>query len=209
MYKRYIKTILDYILALILLPLLLIVTIFVTIAIKLDDGGKVFYIAQRLGKDGKPFGMFKFRSMIENAPDIRNSDNSTYSSPDDPRLTRVGKVLRETSIDELPQILNVLLNQMSFVGPRPDPLDSYNRRTDEQKRRYSVKPGITGYTQAYYRRSLPSLEKLNRELYYVDNVSFWFDLKIIFKTIIKVFKKENVYSNMNDVNIEEQLGNRD
>ena len=88
MYKRYIKTILDYILALILLPLLLVVTIFVTIAIKLDDGGKVFYIAQRLGKDGKPFGMFKFRSMIENAPDIRNSDNSTYSSPDDPRLTR-------------------------------------------------------------------------------------------------------------------------
>lgn len=209
MYAKFIKPIIDYILALMLLPFLLVVTVLVVIAIKLDDGGKVFYMAHRLGKDGKPFRMFKFRSMIENAPDIRNSDNSTYSSANDPRLTRVGKFLRETSIDELPQILNVLLNQMSFIGPRPDPLDSYDRRTDEQKRRYSVKPGISGYTQAYYRRSLPSLEKLNRELYYVDNISFWFDVKIFFKTISKVFKRENIYSNMNDVNIKEKFSNQD
>lgn len=94
---------------------------------------------------------------------------------------------------------------MSFIGPRPDPLDSYERRTDEQKRRYSIKPGVSGYTQAYFRRSLPPLEKLNRELYYVDNVSFLFDLKIVFMTIFKVFKRENIYSNTNDPDIEEKL----
>lgn len=201
MYNKVFKSVIDYFLAILLLPFLLIITIFVAIAIKLDDGGKVFYIAQRLGKDGKPYGMFKFRSMIENAPDIRNSDNSTYSSANDPRMTKVGKLLRETSIDELPQVFNVLLNQMSFIGPRPDPLDSYQRRTVEQRRRYSVKPGLSGYTQAYFRRSLPPLEKLNRELYYIDNISFLFDIKIVIKTIIRVIKKENVFSNTNDINI--------
>ncbi|NLD46933.1 MAG: sugar transferase, partial [Clostridiaceae bacterium] len=160
---------------------------------KLEDGGSVFYKAKRLGKNGKPFKMLKFRSMKENAPDIRNADGTTYSSPDDPRLTKIGKVLRETSIDELPQFLNVLIGQMSVLGPRPDPIEWFDKSSEEAKKKYLVKPGVSGYSQAYFRNTLPLEEKNKNEVYYLEHISFWFDIKIFFKTIERVLKRGDVY----------------
>lgn len=193
MYRNFIKPILDYIFSLMVLPFLLLIIFVVGILIKIEDGGSVFYGAERLGKNGKPFKMFKFRSMKENAPDIRNPDGTTYSSPDDPRLTKIGKILRETSIDELPQFLNVLLGQMSVLGPRPDPIEWFDRSSDEIKKKYSVKPGVSGYSQAYYRNTLPLDEKNINEVYYAEHISFWFDIRIFFKTLERVLKRRDVY----------------
>lgn len=120
MYEKFIKRILDIVFSLILFPFFLVITLIVAVMIKVEDGGKVFYYANRLGKNGNDFKMYKFRSMKMNAPDIRNSDGSTFNSNDDPRLTRIGKILRKTSVDELPQLINVFLGEMSFIGPRPD-----------------------------------------------------------------------------------------
>lgn len=122
MYRYGIKRVFDIIGSLLLLPFLLIIMIPVAIIIKLEDKGPVFYNAPRLGKGMREFPMYKFRSMKVNAPDIRNEDGSTFNSDDDPRVTKIGNVLRKTSIDELPQLLNVLKGDMSFVGPRPSPL---------------------------------------------------------------------------------------
>jgi undecaprenyl phosphate N,N'-diacetylbacillosamine 1-phosphate transferase len=193
MYRNFIKPILDSIFALMVFPFLLLLILIVGILIKLEDGGSVFYKAKRLGKNGKPFKMLKFRSMKENAPDIRNADGTTYSSPEDPRLTKIGKILRETSIDELPQFINVLLGQMSVLGPRPDPVEWYEKFSEETRKKYSVKPGVSGYSQAYYRNTLPLDEKNKNEVYYAENITFWFDIKIFFKTLERVLKRGNVY----------------
>ena len=123
--------------------------------------------------------MFKFRTMIVNAPDIRLSDGSTYNGDDDPRITRVGRFLRKTSIDELPQILNVLLGDMSFIGPRPDPVDWLDKYSEKEKIILSVRPGITGYNQAYYRNSADGAMKLKNDVYYAENISFSLDLSLI------------------------------
>lgn len=193
MYRNFLKPILDFIFALTVFPFLLLIILTVGILIKLEDGGKAFYKAERLGKNGNTFNMLKFRSMKENAPDIRNADGTTFSSADDPRLTKIGKRLRETSIDELPQFLNVLLGQMSILGPRPDPIEWFDKSSDETKKKYSVKPGISGYSQAYYRNTLPLDEKNKNEVYYAENISFCFDVKIFFKTIARVLKCGDVY----------------
>jgi len=123
MYKHFFKGLFDFILSLIAFPFLILIIFIVGIMIKIDDGGPIFYTAKRIGKNGKLFKMVKFRSMKVNAPDIRLADGSTYNGEDDPRVTKIGKILRKTSIDELPQILNVLTFKMSFIGPRPDPED--------------------------------------------------------------------------------------
>ncbi|GAA6465817.1 hypothetical protein K220099C10_16630 [Bacteroides thetaiotaomicron] len=136
--------------------------------------------------------MFKFRTMIVNAPDIRLSDGSTYNGDDDPRITRVGRFLRKTSIDELPQILNVLLGDMSFIGPRPDPVDWLDKYSEKEKIILSVRPGITGYNQAYYRNSADGAMKLKNDVYYAENISFSLDMKIFFKTIKTVLLHENI-----------------
>ena len=117
---RYVKRVIDFLFALFISPFLIIVALFVGIAIKIDDGGTVFYSAKRLGMHGDLFCMHKFRSMKVNAQDLRNKDGSTYNSSKDPRVTKVGKFLRKSSLDELPQIINVMKGDMSFVGPRPD-----------------------------------------------------------------------------------------
>lgn len=132
--------------------------------------------------------------MYVNAPDLRNSDGSTFNSNDDPRVTPIGKFLRKTSIDELPQLLNVLIGDMSFVGPRPTltgtPVEEYD---DILKKRASVRPGVTGYAQAYYRNSISQDEKFNKDCFYVDNISFFFDVKILWKTFFSVLKSDNVF----------------
>lgn len=196
MYKHFFKRLFDFILSLICLPFLLLFFLGVAIAIKIDDQGPVFYSAKRIGKNGKLFKMLKFRSMKVNAPDIRLADGSTYNGDDDPRVTKVGKFIRKTSIDELPQILNVFVGHMSFIGPRPDPEDWLDKYADEEKVFLTVRPGITGYSQAYFRNEADGQQKVKNDVYYAQHCTFWMDIKIFFKTIATVFKRENTYKDM-------------
>ncbi len=195
MYKKIVKRVLDFIMACVMVIPFVIVYMFVAIAIKIDDRGPVFYNVLRLGKDGKIYKMYKFRSMKVNAEDIRNADGSTYNGEDDPRLTRVGKFIRKTSIDELPQIINVLIGNMSFIGPRPDLPEHMKLYTDSEKRKLEVLPGITGYNQAYYRNSVEWKDRIKNDIYYIDNMSFLLDVKVVLKTISILVRLENVYIN--------------
>ncbi|HOU03417.1 MAG TPA: sugar transferase [Bacteroidales bacterium] len=200
MYQNHIKRIIDIVTSLLGSPLVFLVSIPVAVMIKLEDGGPVFYSSLRRGKNGIPFKMCKFRSMKVNAPDIRNSDGSTFNSENDPRLTRTGKLLRKTSIDELPQLINVIRGEMSIVGPRPTmtdtPLSEYD---DLKKKRITIRPGITGYSQAYFRNSISARDKFLYDCFYVDNVSFLLDMKIIFKTIVSSIKQEKVFITGQDI----------
>lgn len=193
MYDKYIKRVIDIVIALIFLIPIVIINIILAFFIKLEDGGPVFYKAKRIGKYGKIFDMYKLRSMKVNAPDIRLKDGSTYNGDDDPRLTKFGKIARKTSIDELPQIYNVLKGDMSLIGPRPDSAYYLESYTDEEKIILNVRPGITGYNQAINRNSVGTKEKLQNDIYYVKHLSFLFDIKIIFLTINAVLKHKNVY----------------
>lgn len=194
MYQHFFKRVLDVVIALI--GVIILIPVFVVVApiIYFTDRGPVFYNAHRIGKDGKLFKMYKFRSMYVNAPDIRNSDGSTYNGDDDPRVTKIGRFMRKTSIDEFPQFINVLIGDMSVIGPRPDPPDDMDIYTEEQKTKLRVRPGITGYNQAYFRNSILQDEKFANDVYYANNVSFSFDIRIFFKTIVSVLKHDNIYS---------------
>lgn len=193
MYKKFFKRIFDIIFAVISLPILVSVFIIFAPLIKITDKGPIFYNANRVGKNGKLFKMYKFRSMKVNAPDIRLTDGSTYNGEDDPRVTNIGRCMRKTSIDELPQIINVLMGSMSLIGPRPDPPDWLEKYPEEVKVFLSVRPGITGYSQAFFRNSVDGEEKMKNDVYYAVNCSFLLDVKIFFKTIISVLRKENMY----------------
>lgn len=197
MYLNVLKPLLDFCGALLLLPLVLLVVIVFGPIIWLTDRGPVFYNAPRTGLRCRQFKMFKLRSMYVNAPDRRNVDGSTYNADDDPRVSPIGRFLRKSSLDELPQILNVLFGQMSFVGPRPT-MGSKDIRFDELegdlKHRYSVKPGITGYAQAYFRNSITQEQKFHWDSYYAHHATFLLDMKILLRTIITVTRKENVYN---------------
>jgi len=194
MYPKYIKRIFDILFAIILLPPVLFVIILFGFLIKLEDRGPVFYCGKRLGKNGKVFKMFKLRTMKVNAPDIRNPDGSTYNSIDDPRLTRIGKFLRKTSLDELPQIFNILKGDMSFIGPRPDLPDHIHYYEGDEFKKLDVLPGITGYNQAYHRNSVEWKKRLENDVYYVKNISFILDLKILIRTIIIVLLRRGVFN---------------
>ena len=193
MYVHFFKRVFDILIGVVALPFVLLLIIIFGPIIWFQDKGPIFYAGKRIGKNGKPFGMLKFRSMRVNAPDIRLEDGSTYNGDDDPRVTKIGKFLRKTSIDEIPQFLNVLSGQMSFIGPRPDPLDWLEKYKPEERIFLTVRPGITGYNQAYYRNSANSQEKIDHDVYYAKNISFWMDVKIIFKTIKTVLFRENLY----------------
>ena len=194
MYINFIKPLLDFIISLCALPFLGIIYVFVAIAIKLEDGGPVFYMANRIGKNGKMFKMFKFRSMKVNAPTMYSADGSSYSSPDDPRVTKVGRFIRATSLDETSQFLNILKGDMAFVGPRGRGSDSVGTFEDDELDLLNVKPGITGYCQAYFRNSASPREKRLKDAWYANHVSFILDVKIILKTIVTVLKRENIYT---------------
>ena len=195
MYIKVIKPIIDFIIALFAMPFFAIIYICVAIAIKLDDGGPVFYMANRIGKDGKLFKMYKFRSMKVNAPVMYSADGSAYSAADDPRVTKVGRFIRKTSLDETSQFLNILKGDMAFVGPRGRGDDSVGTFLDDELDLLKVKPGITGYCQAYFRNSASPREKRLKDAWYANHVSFALDVKIIFKTIFTVLKRENLYTN--------------
>ena len=196
MYKRYIKRWIDVFLAVLGFPFFLLVFFVVAPLIKLTDHGPVFYNAERIGKDGRLFKMYKFRSMYVNAPDIRLADGSTYNGEDDPRVTKIGKLMRKASIDEIPQLLNVLNGTMSLIGPRPDPPDWLDRYPEDVRVFLSVRPGITGYCQAYWRNEADGEEKMKADVYYATHVSFLFDVKILFKTIATVLGGTNTYKDL-------------
>ena len=208
MYSHYIKRILDIIICILGFPVFMLLFIIFGLLIKLEDQGPIFYKADRIGKGSKLYKMYKFRSMKVNAPTLLNEDGSTYNSKDDPRVTKVGKFMRETSIDETPQILNVLKGDMSIIGPRASLASALNTYQDDEIDKMKVRPGITGYTQAYYRNGLSNREKRLKDAWYANNVCFWLDVKIFFKTIIIVLKRQGIYtySNSNSKNTE-TMGN--
>lgn len=196
MYKKFGKRMLDIIIGICALPFVLLVLLICGPIIYFTDRGPIFYNSERLGKDGKTYKMYKFRSMKVNAPDIRNKDGSTYNGDNDPRVTKIGRILRKTSLDEFPQFLNVLKGDMSIIGPRPFVTThyyGYDKLSRPMKMRLKVRPGITGYSQAYYRNSISQDEKINNDIYYAKNISFIFDIKIFFKTVKSVLKRENIY----------------
>lgn len=206
MYRRLLKPLFDFLFAFILIPILVLSTIIVFILIKIDDGGPVFFISKRIGKNGKNFNMIKFRSMKVGAEDIRLADGSTFNSPNDKRVTRIGSFLRKSSVDEFPQIINVLIGNMSFIGPRPDPIDWLERYPDEFREFLLCKPGITGYNQAYFRNSTDGTEKMVNDLYYYKNISFRFDIKILFKTFLVILIRKNLFKDGKELRKRNEYG---
>lgn len=181
--KRFIDIFLSFIMLIILSPILLIIALLV----KLDSKGPVIFKQERIGLNGKVFKILKFRTMCVGAEQMKGG---VYSDNSDPRITRVGRVLRATSGDELLQAINVLRGDMSFIGPRP-PLTyhpwPYNEYTPEQKRMFEVRPGITGWAQVNGRKAVEWHKRIELNVWYVDHMSFLLDVKIFFMTIFKVF----------------------
>ena len=167
MYRSYFKRLFDLIFAAIALPFWLIILIIIGPIIYFQDRGSIFYNAPRLGKDGKVFKMYKFRSMKMNAPDLRNEDGSTFNAEDDPRLTSIGKFIRKTSLDETPQLLNIIKGDMSIIGPRPDLPEHMNMYEGNEVRKLEIKPGVTGFNQAYFRNTVPWKERIKNDIYYI------------------------------------------
>lgn len=192
MYKFFFKRIFDIVIGLLALPFVFILILIIGPIIWLEDKGPFLYNAKRISKGGGIFEMYKFRSMKVNAPDIRMENGDTYNGDDDPRVTKVGRFLRKTSIDEIPQFLNVLIGNMSFIGPRPDTPDFLDVYKENFPEILSIKPGITGYNQAYFRNSIDGNEKMKNDDYYAKNLSLMLDMKILFKTIRTVFLRENI-----------------
>jgi lipopolysaccharide/colanic/teichoic acid biosynthesis glycosyltransferase len=184
---------LDLVLAIIALPFWLIILVIVGPMIYFQDKGSIFYNASRLGKDGKIFKMYKFRSMKMNAPDLRNEDGSTFNAEDDPRLTKIGKFIRKTSLDETPQLLNIIKGEMSIIGPRPDLPEHRELYEGNEVRKLEIRPGVTGYNQAYFRNTIPWKERIKNDIYYIDHLTMWMDIKVFFKTAVSVLKREDVF----------------
>lgn len=197
----FIKRLFDFLASLAALILLSPLMLILAILVYLDDPGKVFYGHLRIGKNGKPFKVWKFRSMYMNAdkmidlltPEQAKQYYTEFKIDNNPRITKIGNFLRKTSLDELPQLFNVLCNDMSLVGPRPlieSEIQTYY--ADMYDTLLAVKPGVTGYWQAYARNNATyqSGERQKMEMYYVHNASLWLDIKILFKTIGSVLKKQ-------------------
>ena len=193
-FKRAIDIILSFIGLIVLSPIFLIVAI----AIKLDSKGPVFFKHNRLGKNGKTIKIYKFRTMCDHAEDMIKDFNEeqkrefkeNYKLTNDPRITKVGNFLRRTSLDELPQMLNILKGDLSIIGPRPIIEEEIEKYGPNKAKFLSVKPGLTGYWQANGRSNTSYEDRIKMELYYVDNMSFLLDIKIFFKTILVVLKKD-------------------
>lgn len=184
MYKHFFKRFLDILLAIIGIVIGLIPMIIIGLCVKLTSKGPILFKQDRIGKNGKVFKILKFRSMCVGA-----EKGGVYSDKKDKRVTKVGKVIRATSLDELPQFFNVLVGHMSFIGPRP-PLTyhpwPYDEYTDQQRRMFEVRPGITGWAQTHGRKDVEWHKRIELNVWYVDHVSFWLDIKIIFMTVFKV-----------------------
>lgn len=188
---RYIKRFLDIVFALTALVILLPVMAITAVAVKIESAGPVLFKQERLGLKGKVFRIYKFRSMCQGAEHI---GTGVYSGADDMRVTRVGKIIRATSIDELPQLFNIIKGDMSFIGPRP-PLTYHpwhiEEYTEEQLHMFDARPGITGWAQVNGRKGVEWHKRIELNCWYVDNMSLWLDIKILFTTFFKVLKNED------------------
>jgi len=182
----FVKRFTDIVISIVSLILTLPIFVFTAIAIKLESKGPVFFIQKRTGLNGIAFNMIKFRGMIDNAlmfgPEL--------TQPNDPRITKVGKFLRRTSIDELPQLINVLKGEMSIIGPRPEILSITSKYSDEHKGVFKFIPGITGYSQINGRQMLTPEQRIGMEIDYYNTETFWNDLKIVYKTVFVVISNE-------------------
>lgn len=193
MYRHFFKRFIDIVVSLIALPFVLIAIVVFAPIIWLTDKGPAFYNATRRGRNGRNFKMYKLRSMYVNAPAIKAADGSTYTGDNDPRVTKIGKLMRKLSVDELPQFLNVLKGDMSLIGPRPSLATTpYEELDDIRKKRLEVRPGVTGYAQAYYRNSITQDEKFRLDCEYVDRLSFVLDVKIILYSVYSVLARKNI-----------------
>lgn len=193
-----IKRVIDVILASVALILLSPLFAIIAIAIKIDSKGPVFFAHKRIGKNGKIIKLYKFRSMVINAeeliksfiPEQMREYKENYKLTNDPRITKVGKFLRKTSLDELPQLINIINGDLSIIGPRPVVADELEKYGVNKDKFLSVTPGLTGYWAANGRSNTTYEQRMEMELYYIDNLSLKMDIKVFFKTILSVLKKE-------------------
>jgi undecaprenyl phosphate N,N'-diacetylbacillosamine 1-phosphate transferase len=186
MYRKLFKRSLDLLLSVLAFFALSPIFILISILLCAANRGSPFFIQKRTGKSGKPFMLIKFKTMNN------KRDEKGALLPDDQRLTPTGAFIRKTSLDEIPQLLNVIAGHMSLIGPRPLLMEYTDLYTDDQKRRQNVRPGITGWAQVNGRNTISWSEKFQYDLYYVEHMSFSFDLKIFFITLLKVFKAEGI-----------------
>ena len=186
-----VKEVFDKIVSFISLVVLLPIFFVVAILIKLDSPGPVFFLQDRVGKDGKIFKVFKFRTMTSDAPE---KTKGKYIDKSNPYVTRVGKILRRTGVDELPQLINVLKGEMSLVGPRPTLPYQVAKYNEYQRKRLLMKPGITSWALIHGRNKLTWPERIEYDVWYVEHWSFWLDIKILFKTVWVVAKGEGLYA---------------
>lgn len=186
MYRKYIKRILDFTLSLIALIVLSPILLITATLVKIKLGSPIIFKQQRPGKNEEIFTLYKFRTMTD------KKDEKGKLLPDEQRLTRFGKILRSTSLDELPELLNILKGDMAIVGPRPQLIKDMIFMTTEQRKRHTVRQGLTGLAQVNGRNNLTWEEKINYDLKYINKITFFEDCKIILKTIIKVFKREDI-----------------
>ena len=186
MYKKFFKRLIDLVCALVGFTILLPVFLILSLLLWVDHRGSPFFVQQRPGKDLQPIWVIKFKTMND------RRDAQGRLLPDGMRLTRLGKVIRKTSLDEIPQLLNVISGDMSLVGPRPLLMEYIDLYTPEQSRRHDVRPGITGWAQINGRNSLSWTDKFTHDVWYVDHISFWLDLKILFITVVKVIRAQGI-----------------
>ena len=194
----FLKRLFDIIFSAILLIVLSPILIILAIAIKIDSKGPVFFAHKRIGKNGKIIKLYKFRSMVINAeeliksftPEQMREYKENYKLTNDPRITKVGKFLRKTSLDELPQLINIINGDLSIIGPRPVVADELEKYGTNKDKFLSVTPGLTGYWAANGRSNTTYEQRMEMELYYIDNLSLKMDIKVFFKTILSVVKKE-------------------
>lgn len=191
MYARFFKRAADIVISLLVLIVFAPLMLIISIAVKAESKGPVIFSQKRIGRDAKEFDMYKFRSMVK---DTEHTGTGVYSGKDDARVTRVGKIIRATSIDELPQFVNILKGDMSLIGPRPPltyhpwPIEEY---TEEQLRMFEVRPGITGWAQVNGRKCVEWQKRIELNVWYVDNISLGLDIKILFKTVSSVLTSKD------------------
>ena len=189
-----VKWVLDRVLAAVGLVVLAPVFAAIWAWVRRDAGSPVFISQLRAGKDGVPFKLLKVRTMVPNAvrvgQELGLTDDPFGVVPEDPRITRSGRVLRRTGLDELPQLVNILRGQMSVVGPRPDLVEQAAHYTEADRRRLAVRPGLTGWSQTHGREEIGWPERIQQDLWYIDHWSVWLDLKILFLTVAQVFRSE-------------------
>ena len=197
-YSKYVKRILDVVLSTTGLIILFPVFVIIAILIKIDSRGSVFFKHKRIGKNGKEIYIYKFRTMVENAeelikqftPEQQKEYKSNFKLENDPRITKLGKFLRKSSLDELPQLLNIVKGDLSIIGPRPIITEELEKYGINKTKFLSVTPGLTGYWASNGRSTTTYEQRMKMELYYVDNISFKLDVKIFFKTVLSVIKRE-------------------